>query len=48
MQDGRAAEAHIFLESESCCNNESFVDKYTKIWILCAIGAVSKFKNLLR
>jgi len=48
MPDERAAEAHIFLESESCCINESFVNKYTKIGILYAIGVVSELNNLLR
>jgi len=48
MPDERAAEAHIFLESESCCINESFVNKYTKVGILYAIGVVSELNNLLR
>jgi hypothetical protein len=48
MPDECAAEAHIFLESESCCINESFVNKYTKIGIPYAIGVVSELNNLLR
>ena len=47
MPDGCAAEAHIFLESESCCINESFVNKYTKIGIPYAIGVVSELNNCL-
>jgi len=48
MPDECAAEAHIFLESESCCINENFVSKYTKIGIRYAIGVVSELNDLMR
>jgi hypothetical protein len=48
MPDKCAAEAHIFLESESCCINESSVNKYTKIGIPYSVGVVSELNNLSR
>jgi len=47
MPDECAAEACIFLKSESSCVNESFVNKYTKIQIPYAIGVASELNNLL-